>query len=381
MKTVIISVVAIAIILGANVGIKKFLEANKPEAEKKEREEKLPVVEIEVLRKSDLEFSLFSEGVVTTRRETILSAEVPGRIVEVHPQFEVGMTFQAGEVVAQIDRLNFETAVAQAKSAAADAELNLVQERARATQAARDWKNIGGGKEASDLVLRGPFLRSAEAKVEAAEAALAQAKKDLKRTAIRAPFKGRMRQVSLNVGATVAPGTQLGRIYDHERLMVRLPFSLDDYAQIPEDPEIKLWSEIGGRTFEWEGEVMWSLGEVDQATVSAYLLVQVLANEEASSKFRLPATGQFLTAKVGGSVLPNVVPVPRLAIQGRDRVGVLNRENQLEYRTLEIGHSDEDFVYATAGVVDGDKAIVTKLEVPVEGMSLVEAKAEESELR
>ena len=379
MKTVVISIVAIALIFGANFGVKKFLEENKPKAAKKEREESLPVVEITELKKSDLHFSLFSEGLVMTRRETVISAGVGGRIVEGPPQFEVGATFSAGEVVAKIDRLNYEAAVAQARSNLADVELNLVQEKARAEQAARDWKKIGGGKKPSDLVLRLPFIKSAEAKVVAAKAALDRSIEDLDRTVIRVPFAGRVRQVALNVGATVAPGVQLGRIYDHESLMVRLPFSLDDYSRIPEDSEIVLSAKVGGKMLTWKGEVMWSLGEVDQATVSAHLLVQVLPNEEASSRFRLPATGQFLAAKVSGAVLPGVVAVPRVALRGRDQLGVLDEKNQLRYRTLNIGFSDEEFVYATGGVADGEKAILTKLELPVEGMELAEAKGEEEE--
>jgi RND family efflux transporter MFP subunit len=320
-----------------------------------------------------------SEGVVMTRRESVLSSQVGGRIVEVHPQFEVGATFQVGTVIAKIDRLDYETAVAQAKSVLADAELAVVQEKARGEQAARDWKKIGGGKEPSDLVLRVPFLKSAEARVLAAEAALEKAIEDLDRTVIRAPFDCRVRQVALNLGATVAPGSQLGMIYDAGNLMVRLPYSLDDYAQIPEEAEIRLFTEIGGERYEWRAEVMWDLGEVDQATVSAYLLVKILANEDGGARFRLPSTGQFLKAQLSGAVLPEVVAVPRIAVRGRDQVGVLNAENELEIRELKIVRSNEEFVYVGEGVEDGEKVILTKLQMPVEGMKLAEAQQEDLE--
>jgi len=84
------------------------------------RVDKVPVVEVARVVKGDLEFPLRSEGVVMTRRETLLSAQVGGRIEEVHPQFEVGATFPEGAVIAKIDRLDYETAVAQAKSGLAD---------------------------------------------------------------------------------------------------------------------------------------------------------------------------------------------------------------------------------------------------------------------
>ncbi|MCX8237597.1 MAG: efflux RND transporter periplasmic adaptor subunit [Akkermansiaceae bacterium] len=374
MKTLISSIIAIVVIFSATFGVKFFLEEHKPEADKKERVVTTPVVEVTIVKKQDLEFPLKSEGVVMTRRETILSAQVGGRIVDIHPQFELGATFKKGEVIAKIDRLDYEAVIAQAKSVLADAELAVLQEKARGEQAERDWKKIGGGKKASDLVLRIPFLKSTKARLAAAKAALEKAVEDLDRTEIRAPFDCRVRTVVLNLGATVAPGSQLGTIYDAENLMVRLPFSIDDYAQIPKDPGINLSADVGAETYQWVGKVMWDLGEVDQATVSAYLLAKVLPNKDAPERFRLPTPGLFLKARLTGSTLSNVVAVPRSAVRGRDRVGILNDKGELEFRTLVIARGSEDFVYATQGVLDGEKVILTKIELPIEGMKLAELK-------
>ena len=123
----------------------------------------------------------------------------------------------------------------------------MVQEKARADQAARDWNKIGGGKIASDLVLRVPFLKSAKARVAAAIAARKKAEADLIRTKIVAPFDCRVRSTNLNLGATVVPGSQLGMIYDPKNLMIRLLFSLDDYAQLPKETNVTLSTNIGGK--------------------------------------------------------------------------------------------------------------------------------------
>lgn len=373
MKTVIISIIVITLVGGASILGIKYLEKNAPEAETMRREEKDPVVKTEIVAKGDLEFPLTSEGVVRASRETVLSAQVAGRIVEMHPDFEVGATFKEGVTIARIDPVNFEAVVAQAKSALADAKLNLVQEKARAEQSERDWKKIGGGKAASELVLRKPFLESANALVVSAQAGLDRAYADLARTEIKAPFDCRVRAVNLNLGATVAPGAQLGTIYDHENLTIQLPFSLDDYAQIPERTEIKLSTTISGQTYEWEAEKMWELGEIDQATLSAYILAKVVPNPEASSRFRLPVPGVFLNASLKGAVLPGVVGVPRSAVRGRNQIYVMNGEDKLESRDLSIARKTATMVYATQGIQSGEKVIMTKLEMPVEGMSLREA--------
>lgn len=382
MKTILISVIAIVLVFIGTRGLNAYLEKHKPEAAKKERIERVPVVKVLRVERKNLELPLNSEGVVMTRQETQLSAELAGRIVEVHPRFEAGATFEKGTVMAKIDQLDYVTALAQAEAALTEAEVALTQEEARGVQAARDWERIGQGKKASDMVLRLPFLKSAKAQVGAAEAVFNKAREDLERTMIRAPFNCRVREVNINLGARVAPGSQLGVFYDAEKLMVRLPFSLDDYARIPTSPDevkITLSSEIAGTSYEWEGEVMWDLGEVDQGTASTILLVKILPNKDQDERFLLPFPGQFLKARLFGPQLSGVIAVPRAALRGGDRVGVLNDDERLEQRTLKIAQSDANFVYASEGVEDGERLVLTKLELAVEGMRLAEAESEQNE--
>ena len=132
MKTVITTIVAIVAVLGLTVFGIKLLKENAPEAEKKKRVEAIPVVEVEVVTENDLEFSLESEGVVTARRDTVLSAAIGGRLKVVDENFEAGAIYKKGHVIAEIDSINYQAAVAQAESILADAELALVQEEARA---------------------------------------------------------------------------------------------------------------------------------------------------------------------------------------------------------------------------------------------------------
>ena len=377
MKTVITTVVSIATVVGLTIFGVKLLEANAPEAEKKQRLEATPVVEVEVVSKGDLEFPLESEGIVVASRETILSSQVGGRLVVVDDNFEIGATYKKGHVIAEIDTIDYQAAVAQAESTLADAELALIQEEARAQQAERDWKKIGGDKPASDLVLRIPFLTSAKARVAAAIAARDKAEADLARTKIVAPFDCRVRSVNLNLGATMVPGAQLGTIYDPNNLMIRLPFSLDDYAQLPEKADVTLSADIGGKSYEWEAEMMWELGAVDQKTLSSFVLAKIIANNDHPYRFVLPSPGIFLNATVKGAVLPGVIGVPRSAIRGRNQIFVLNGENKLELRELMVARQTADHVFATQGIADGEKVILTKFDMPIPGMTLELEKTDE----
>ena len=379
MKTVITTIIAIVTVLGLTTLGVHLLKANAPQAEKKKRIESAPVVEVEVVSKDELEFSLESEGVVGARRETILSPQVGGRLAVVDDNFEVGATYKKGQIIAEIDSIDYKAAVAQAESTLADAELALIQEEARAEQAARDWEKIGGDKPASDLVLRVPFLISAKARVTAAIASRDKAKADLARTKIVAPFDCRVRSVNMNLGATIVPGAQLGTIYDPNNLMIRLPFSLDDYAQLPDKTDITLFTDIGGKVYEWKAEMMWELGQVDQKTLSSFVLAKIIANNDHPNRFHLPSPGMFLNATVKGGVLPGVIAVPRSAVRGRNQILVLNGENKLELRELMVARKNADYVFATQGVADGEMVILTKVDMPIPGMILEPAKVDQQE--
>lgn len=376
MKSLLPSLLVIVAIIGVTMGTKFLLEKFAPEAEKKPYVPPVKVVKTAVAEGGEFKIILTSEGVVETRRDTILSAQVGGRITWVDPGFEVGAVYQKGDPIARVDRVDYETAVAQARSTLAQAELALVQENARAEQAERDWKKIGGDVPASPLVRRVPFVKSAIANKEAAEAGVTKALADLERTEIRAPFACRVRTINLNVGATVMPGGQLGTIYDPTDLLIRLPFSLSDYDCIPDKPTITLHTVINGKSHEWEAEMLWDLGEVDRETFSAYVLAKVKPRE-AEGKFQLPPSGVFLKADLGGAVLTDVVKVSRAAIRGQNGVFVLGEGNRLKTRTLTIVRRGVDEVFAIDGIKAGEKIILNRIEMPVEDMELIEATAEE----
>jgi len=152
---------------------------------------------------------------------------------------------------------------------------------------------------------------------------------------------------------------------------------VDDYAQIPEGPQVELSTEIAGVKYTWKGTVMWDLGEVDQATFSSYLLVKIHPNASAPERFRLPSLGLFLKAEVVGAMVKGVVAVPRDALRGRDQIGVLNEASELEFRKLSIVRGTSETVYASKGVQEGEKVILTKIELPVAGMKLAVPESKE----
>ncbi|MEM6910815.1 MAG: efflux RND transporter periplasmic adaptor subunit [Verrucomicrobiota bacterium] len=346
-----------------------------PKAEKKERVVVPPAVRILTLQAGEEKPQISTQGFVEPRQQTALAVQVSGRVERVHPNFEAGGVFRQGEVLVSLEKEDYQAQWEQARSDLAEAKLTLELERARAEQAARDWKRLGQG-EASSLTLREPQLRSAVARVKAAEANVASAARNLERTEIRAPYDCRVLAQDADVGAFLSPGMMVGTVYSVADFEIRLPVSLEDYGFLARDEEGKLEAsvhfegEVGGQVVRWEGRVLREEGALERETLSKYLVAKVQPNQEAPFGLEWPAVGFFLRAVVEGQALQGVSVVPRVALNQEDQVMVVDAENRLRFRDVEILRSQRETVYVSGGLKAGERIILSRLQAPIEGMEV-----------
>jgi len=162
-------VVTLALIAGAVV-FYKFLVATGPEPKQRPAPRHLPVVETMTLDAVDYRVKLPSQGIVEPRTETQLTAEVAGKVSRIDDAFLGGAAFEEGEILIELDDRDYRTALKRAQAALVQAKAALVQAEAETAKAREDWERLNLEGEPSDLALRLPQLREAEANVEAAEA-------------------------------------------------------------------------------------------------------------------------------------------------------------------------------------------------------------------
>lgn len=367
-------VAATLLILGAGFLGSQFLMTHGPEAPKSEREIELVTVEVIAVQKVDVAIQLRSEGVVSVRRESALSAEVGGKVVEMSEEFVRGGTFEKDDLILKLEGADYQALLANAESALAEARLALRTEEARGEQAARDWQKLGRGGEPSAMILRQPHMASARARVAAAEANVVKAERDLARTEIRAPYDCRVRGVSVGLGAILSPGMSVGEIFEIENYELRLPFSLEDEAYLKMDGEVTLRARVGGRELSWPGEILRDEGEVNRETLSTYLYVRPGKNENAPEGFKTPPPGLFVQASLTGEILADVVELPREAMLSQNQVLVVDAEDRLRFRKVEVIRREAEVLYVRAELEKGERVCVTKVEFPIEGMKVAVVK-------
>ena len=374
------STVLIALlILAVGVGISLLLWKTRPIAEKKPSEQSFPVVEYREISYAPRTFSIPSQGIIESSRRSVLASEVAGKIIETSDRFDPGYEVKKGEILLRIDPVDYEAAVAQAKSTLADTVAALETEKALAAQAKRDWEQLGRGETPTDLVLRGPQLRSAEAKLEAAKSDLVRTENDLKRATVRAPYDAIISSTSTEIGSYLTPGSPIAEVFQTDPYEIRLPLSVDEVWFLEKGPdgkpqgEVKIQAETAGKRATWTGDIVRTEGEVDRQSRSVYLVAEVSAKSDDGLTTLQP--GQFTRAGIPSREIPNLAAIPFSAFLDLERITIVDEENKLRIRTTEVVFREGETVYISGGPKEGERLCITELSRMIEGDQVEPVKA------
>lgn len=323
---------------------------------------------------SDVQLQVEAQGEVRPQIEINLVPQVGGQIVKVSPNFIQGGVFKKGEVLLQIEAADFEIAVIQAEAEVAQAEQNLVREIAEGEIARRDFEELRAGTPSS-LALREPQRAQAEAAVKAAKGQLRAAQLQLTRTKVRAPFDGRVRSKTSDIGQFVSPGASLGQIFSTNVVEVNLPLTDDDLYKVnlplayvadsrSEAPEVKLSAVIAGQRRYWNGRIMRTDSVVDTQTrgMSAIVEVHDPYNTGMSEDGYPLAPGLFVNAAIDGRVFKDVIVIPRDGLRPQDQVYLADNKGKVEIRDVSVIDTNSERAVISAGIEDGELVVLSPME-------------------
>ncbi|MEM8960364.1 MAG: efflux RND transporter periplasmic adaptor subunit [Acidobacteriota bacterium] len=277
-----------------------------------------------------------SYGEVTARFRTILRAETAGTLLSVTSQADSGRRVRRGTVLMKLDDSRLVEALARAEADVGDAHVRLSEENLRAQQAAADWDRIGNGEPASEFLLREPQRESARLTIAAAEAAVLEARNNLDRAVIRAPFDAVVVRRHASLGSYVQPGTELLELDSSNRVEVRLPLSSEDWELLPPESELLGWpvalASSSSSSHVWRGQV----SRIEQHVVSESRqrsLVVTVADPLDLDPPLFPGT--FVRAKMEGRELNDVLKLPVSAMTERNEIWFVDTEGRLARAPVE----------------------------------------------
>jgi RND family efflux transporter MFP subunit len=341
-----------------------------------------------VLHKTKHQIKARSQGAVQPRTRSTLLPEVSGKIIEINAAFRPGGFFNKDEVLMKLDPVDYETAIIVAKAAQAQAEVTLVEEKARAEQARENWKAMGRAGEPSALVERAPQVMQAEADIASAKARVLKAERDLERTVIRAPYAGQVLEQSADLGQFVTQGTTLGRIFavDYVEIRLPLPERESQFLDLPqpfrdqpagESPKVALKTTVAGKPVLWEGRIVRVESSLDEQTRQATAVAQVIDPYTRRADGAPPLTiGSFVEAEIAGQTLDNVYVIPRNAVRAGNEIILIDRpKNTLRRMSVEPLMSTEKHIVISADAAkapkEGDVLCLTPIPFPADGARVI----------
>lgn len=355
-------------------GVLGFIKSVYDKPEDKERSFNALAVMAAPARVEDVQLTVEVQGESTPRTEINLVPQVAGKIVYVSPNFVEGGIISKGETLLRVEDADYRVAVMRAQAQVAQAEQVLAREAAEGEIARQDWEELGTG-EASPLTLRVPQRQQAEAALQAAKGDLQGANLQLNRTYVRAPFTGRVRTKTSDIGQYVTPGSSLGRIFSTDIVQVRLPLSDNDLsrlvmpvAYVAESrsvaPKVTLSATVAGQYQEWNGNIMRTDSTYDTQSRALFAIVEVAdPYGKGASQTGVPlAPGLFVNAKIEGRQALSAYVIPRDGLRPNNEIYVVDDKGNAEIRTADVIDTYPDRAILSSGVSEGELVILSPME-------------------
>ncbi len=383
------------VVLALGYAIYALLAATRDVPETREPDVPSPLVRVMTVQPRDVQFKVDSRGIVVPRTESDLVAEVRGRVVEVAPALVEGGFFSEGDELLRLDDREYriDRDRAQAIVALRESEARLARAEAQRRKRLRE----SGAASEADFEQFESRERVAEASLAEARANLARAELDLERTIVRAPFEGRVRARSVDVGQFVSPGSKLARIFAVDYAEVRLPVQIDELAfldarfvgldrpteaarragPVVAGAPVRLSGRIGGREIVWPARLVRAEAAIDERTRMLHVVARIedpylLAsetNEAEASAVPLPV-GLFVSAEIEGRRVEDVFVLPLMALRDGNRIFVRDETGRLRVRSVSVLRRDHDEVVIDGGLHAGEQVVVSPLRIYTEGMRL-----------
>ncbi|MHC4715811.1 MAG: efflux RND transporter periplasmic adaptor subunit [Planctomycetota bacterium] len=351
-------------------------------------------------------------GTARPRVRVDITPEVSGKIVKKAENFLPGKYVQAGQMLLEIEKTDYQQAAdaASRQMELLDARLkHLAQEEANLAVVAKferervvlarrqhkrnvDMLKRGSATESevdtameqmlarqeqlqsirNSKALIGPAREQLRAERRIAEVAKAQAETALKRATVTSPVTGRVFSCDVEVGDRVQAGTPSGKIYGTAvmEVEVSIPASelrwLDQVALEaakwdlnPTGPAGRIpatvsWREPGThRVFAWDGYVERVRAGLEERTRTAAVVVQVRNDLKATAPALMPSipldVNMFCEVDIRGRTLPEVFLLPRRAIR-QGGVVFLANGGRLSRQAVRVSrYSDEEALILPAG--------------------------------
>jgi RND family efflux transporter MFP subunit len=358
------------------IGLIFCININAPEPQQKPIQITLSKVPYTPLIIRNQAIPIYSRGRVSASEVRQITSEVPGLVRQVSQYLNKGANVKKGDLLVQLDEEPYILEIAQKKADLDRAKLALVIAKAKAVVAQKGLKN-----NASEYARHIPQVRQASSQVAAAEAALAYAKKKLKKTTISAPINGTVISLNITEGEFIKATSSIAKIYGTQAVEVRLPLNdhqidilglnnTEDLSLTTTEskPLVRLNS-YQNTDDRWLGRITRTEGERDLDQL-LYVIAEVSSDLPFNAGRKILLPGSFVEAKIEGKKITSLKIIPRNAEQASNTIWVIDKDNQLQRKVVDIIYRGKKKVYIKSGLDVNDRVVIGSFHLMAEGLTV-----------
>ena len=348
--------------------------------------EVIPVsVRVAQVRAESIQLNVESQGKVQASQVASLSAPVAGPVAWISSAMEAGGFVEEGESLLRLESSDYETL--QARSLAA-----MQQAQAESTHASNELdrlRELAEKRLASDSQLQ-DAIRMAnvnKARLADAQASFQQAELDLDRANIRAPFDAIIQSRDVELGQYVNRAQSVAVLLGATEVEVRVPLAIRQlgFLDVPlglrgeladeHAPDVILTGLYGGAEYHWSGKLVRTEAVIDANSNTVQTIIRVKQPEVNGSSMKKNAEiplpiGLYVQATIEGRRVDDLIALPRSVIRNNNQVLVVDAENKMYYRDVEIYRLEEDRVLISGGILPGEYICTSPIQAVVNGMSV-----------
>jgi RND family efflux transporter MFP subunit len=414
-----IKALRIALVLIISVAVAAFLIKMRPRPMRQKVQHPPVLVETIEVEETTQNMIIRNYGTVRSGETLDITAEVRGTIVEMASSFEEGDYFPKGAFLMRIDprsyRLTVDRLVSDIKRL--DAEISKIrQERSnlqRSLDIAKEDLQLAESEYARNrslakrkvvsqtqldqirqrwltsrqkaqeienaIALIAPRINLLNAQRSSALTQIQQARLDLERTEISAPFDCRVAEKKVETGQYVSAGTRIASIYNvgimevevriPPRDIVWLHFRSGESVTLKGDPpaSVRITFDAGTQTIQWDGFVARIKGQMEEKTRTLPVVVEIENGHPDTGHPLMP--GMFVEVEIVGKAVKGLFLLPQEAVHEDNTVYTIEDE-KVRIKAVNVLRRVDNLLYVNKGLEDGDRVITRFPGIATEGMKV-----------
>jgi len=286
-------------------------------------------------------------GLISARNDMPIGNEGDtGRIAEV--LVEAGDHVQQGQVLARLNPITAESQVHSAEAA-------LDEVKANAAVAEAEWARAQRGADLFSIEendRRRTSAATAQAKVKAAEAQLADARNKLAHTTILAPTDGIVLTRGAEVGQIAVPGsTVLFRLARHGQIEMRGQVAEQDVPMLKVGDQVEV--RLEGVAHAYPGTI-WQIGPIIDPTSRQGTVRIALPSEDQDLRPGAFARADIHVGSSTGVILPQTAI---LADEQGTYVLIVGSDNKLERRKVQVAGARSEGLLISDGLAGSEQIV------------------------